>query len=204
MKKPRTPWATGLLLLAAACSSPVPEQTGDDTPQPAAESAQPTPAEIERANAVELENAITLTGWRGIRLGEPPGGAANDWGFTDRGGMNETCHIWLSDGSRGMALMVEDLGDGPMVTRITARSELAADVHSTRGITVGASEAEVRAAYDGLEERPHKYNPAPAKDLIWQPNGSDTGLRFEISTDGRVARLHSGMGPSLRYVEGCS
>ncbi|WP_348675530.1 hypothetical protein [uncultured Abyssibacter sp.] len=31
-----------------------------------------------------------------------------------------------------------------------------------------------------------------------------TGLRFEIGTDGRVARLHSGMGPSLRYVEGCS
>ncbi|MBZ6379751.1 hypothetical protein B5C34_14885 [Pacificimonas flava] len=160
----------------------------------------------EPAPGIDVESALTLRGWKGIRIGEPPGGAARDWGFADNGNYTDACRTWTSTASPGVALMVERLAGArtPVVTRITAYSPDAEDVHSLRGVQVGSSEQAVRAAYPKLEESPHKYAPPPAKDLFWRPDGSDTGLRFEIGPDGRVGELHAGIDPSLGYVEGCS
>lgn len=78
-------------------------------------------------------------------------------------------------------------------------------VTRVEGIGAGASEAQVRAAFPGFREEPHKYEDAPATYLT--APGADTGgpaLRFEIGQDGKVAAIHVGTMPELGYVEGCA
>lgn len=75
------------------------------------------------------------------------------------------------------------------------------------GVSIGDSEADVRAAYPTLDEQAHAYEAAPAKYLTaWSGAARSTpdarGLRFEIGQDGRVSSITGG-GPSIQYVEGC-
>ena len=79
------------------------------------------------------------------------------------------------------------------------------DVKLIEGIGAGASEAEVKAAFPGFVETPHKYVEAPGKYLT-APNGDsgDSALRFEIGADGKVSQMHVGTAPVLGYVEACS
>lgn len=89
------------------------------------------------------------------------------------------------------------------VRRITVGRQ--SKVRLPEGIGTGASEAEVRAAYAGFREEPHKYVESPAKYLT-APNapGGDPALRFEIGRDGKVSLPHVGTMPILGYVEGCT
>ena len=79
------------------------------------------------------------------------------------------------------------------------------DVKLVEGIGVGATEAEVRAAFPGFREAPHEYLGPPAKYLT-APNAEsgDPALRFEIGEDGKVSLVHVGTMPVLGYVEGCA
>lgn len=75
------------------------------------------------------------------------------------------------------------------------------------GVSIGDSEADVRAAYPTLDEQAHAYEAVPAKYLTaWSGAARSTpdarGLRFEIGQDGRVSSITGG-GPSIQYVEGC-
>ena len=81
-----------------------------------------------------------------------------------------------------------------------------------RGFGVGDTAAAIKQAYGGaIVAQPHKYNPAPAEDLIaWSKGGSTEyvtdpaarGVRYEIGTDGRANIIHAG-DPSIQLVEGC-
>lgn len=87
--------------------------------------------------------------------------------------------------------------------RLTRSSTVTADA----GVSIGDSEAAVRAAYPTLDEQAHAYEAAPAKYLTaWSGAARATpdarGLRFEIGQDGRVSSITGG-GPSIQYVEGC-
>ena len=72
-------------------------------------------------------------------------------------------------------------------------------------IGIGASEADVKAAFPGFREEPHKYEASPAKYLTTP--GAERGgsaLRFEIDGNGKVGLIHVGTMPVLGYVEGCA
>lgn len=117
--------------------------------------------------------------------------------FTERSAqINETCRTVSSPDYPGVYAMT----DGKQVRRITVGER--SYVKLVEGIGVGATEAQVLAAFPGFRSSPHKYVDAPAKYLT-QP-GNNPRLRFEIGEDGRVGLIHVGMMPQLGYVEGCA
>ena len=93
------------------------------------------------------------------------------------------------------------------VMRITAHAEGGASpstLRTDRGIGVGSTEAEVRAAYSPLREEPHDYLAPHGKNLYFGGSESEPGLRFELGEDDRVSHVHAGLEPVLAYSEGCS
>ncbi len=72
---------------------------------------------------------------------------------------------------------------------------------TVEGVNVGDPEAKVRAAYSVLDDQPAKYAEPPAHDVTWWKT-ADSGIRFEINADGRVATIHAG-GKAIEYVENC-
>jgi hypothetical protein len=78
-------------------------------------------------------------------------------------------------------------------------------VKLAEGMGVGATEAEVRAAFPGFREEPHKYVEPPAKYLT-APDAEKgaPALRFEIGAGRKVSLIHVGIMPVLGYVEGCA
>ncbi|MBU2033583.1 MAG: hypothetical protein KKH37_07440, partial [Alphaproteobacteria bacterium] len=140
-------------------------------------------------------DTLTLAGLGDLRIGQPvPAGSS----FASRGAQipGSTCRTVTSPGYPGVHAMTVD-GE---VRRITVAD--GSEVTLAEGIAPGASEAEVRAAFPGFEESPHKYLAAPGKYLT-QP-GDDPRLHFEIDTDGRVSLSHVGALPELTWVEGCA
>lgn len=154
------------------------------TPAPRDGPAQPAPA----------RNLLSLEGLGDLVIGQPvPPGSS----FAERGAqINEVCRTVSSPQYPGVYAITEN----GQVRRITigARS----DVKLAEGVGVGASEADVLAAFPGFRPSPHKYVAAPAKYLT-QP-GNDPRLRFEIGEDGRVSLIHAGLMPQLGYVEACA
>ncbi len=112
--------------------------------------------------------------------------------------VTEGCsQIRLQGPYAGAILMVEE----GKLTRITLGE--GATLTTDKGIGVGATPAEVLAAYPGAKAEPHKYEDAPAQYLtVWTVPDKE-GTVFEVSGSGRVANIHAG-GPSIQYVEGCA
>lgn len=142
-------------------------------------------------------NVLTLEGLGPLRIGEPvPEGS----GWAERGAqISDACRTVSAPDHPGVYAIVED----GRVRRITVGQS--SDVRLIEGIGAGASEAEVRSAFPGFRETPHKYVDAPGKYLT-APNAAsgDPALRFEIGADGRVSLIHVGTMPVLGYVEGCA
>ena len=73
-----------------------------------------------------------------------------------------------------------------------------------RGIGVGATEADVRKAYDtGLQAEEHHYVGAPAEYLTYWLKPKASGVRFETDAQGKVSIIHAG-GDSIELIEGCA
>jgi hypothetical protein len=114
---------------------------------------------------------------------------------------NLGCQIFFTHHFPGLAIMAQD----GAVVRLSAYAgdDGAPDIQTERHIGVQSAERAVRAAYEPLIETPHTYSGPPAKDLVWQPD-SETGLRFEIGSAGRVDQVHAGLIGALILAEGCS
>lgn len=188
---PLLPFALPFALLAA-CSpeaeEPVAEQTVASAP------ATVEPAATAPAATADADT-LTLAGLGGLRIGQPvPAGSS----FASRGAQipGTDCRTVSSRDYPGVDAMTID-GE---VRRITVSD--GSQVALAEGIGAGATEAEVRAAFPGFEESPHKYVDAPGKYLT-QP-GPDPRLHFEIDTDATVSLIHVGALPELIWVEGCA
>jgi hypothetical protein len=108
------------------------------------------------------------------------------------------CRYGVSASIPGVRVMIEN-------DRV-ARIDLArgGEARTDRGLGLGDSAAQVRAAYGStLEESLHKYVPPPAGYLESWNSGGTRGVRYEIDERGRVSAVYAG-GPAVRYVEGCA
>lgn len=195
--------ATPLLLGLAACS-PEPADVPDaangaanPTAPPATASPSPAPPAPASAAPTPAADVLTLEGLGALRIGRAvPAGS----GWAERGvQISESCRTVSSPAHPGVYAIVED----GKVRRITVGQ--GSTVRLVEGVGPGSAEVEVRSAFPGFREEPHKYSDAPAKYLT-APNaaGGDPALRFEIGTDGKVSLVHVGAGRVLFYVEGCA
>lgn len=192
---------TALALCLAACSSEpsdAPDSASTVSNESAAAPAPPSAPEAPQPPpATPAANVLTLDGLGALRIGQPVPASS---GWAERGAqISESCRTVSSSEFPGVYAIVED----NKVRRITIGNN--SDVKLVEGIGVGASEAEVRSAFPGFRETPHKYSEAPAKYLT-APNAEsgDPALRFEIGRDGKVSLVHIGTMPVLGYVEGCA
>jgi len=104
----------------------------------------------------------------------------------------------------GVLVMMEE----GRLTRVSLINKSA--VKTDRGIALGSSAAEVKAAYHGAAaSSPHKYRDAPAAYLTYwsrktgdKTSPTDRGIVFEVDKRGVVDLIHAG-GPSIQHVEGC-
>ena len=180
------------LALLAACSPEAEEPVAQETTAAApatSETATPEPA------ATADPNTLTLEGLGDLVIGAPiPAGSS----FASRGAQipGSTCRTVSSPDYPGVYAMTVD-GE---LRRITVSDD--SEVTLVEGIGAGASEAEVRAAFPGFAETPHKYLAAPGKYLT-QP-GDEPRLHFEIDTARNVSLIHVGALPELTWVEGCA
>jgi hypothetical protein len=79
-----------------------------------------------------------------------------------------------------------------------------ARVATPRGIRVGATADEVRAAYgEKLEAEPHHYVDLPAEYLTFWLKPKKSGVRFETDANRKVETIHAG-DDSIQLVEGCA
>jgi len=154
---------------------------------------------LTRAPLRRNEPALTANGYGAIRIGgsaRAPGYRFAATGPTAGG----RCRSLFDPAVPGLEVIAER----GVVTVVKARGfPVVSHVRTDRGIGVRSTEAELRMAYAPLAETPHKYEDAPAKNLVWRAPGTRNGLRFEIDTKRRVSAIHAGAEPALMYVEGC-
>lgn len=144
-------------------------------------------------------NIVTPAGLGTIGIGMAPAVAGADMLKEDGVQLSESCRTLKSD----QYPRVYVISDGSNVKRITIMDR--SEVQTAKGVSVGATEAEVRRAYPDLREEGHQYVGPPAKNLYYEPRGKDEpALRFEIDGDGMVSHIHAGMQPELSYSEGCA
>ena len=73
-----------------------------------------------------------------------------------------------------------------------------------RGIGVGASADEVRAAYgEKLQAEPNHYLDLPAEYLTYWLKPKKSGVRFETDAQRKVETIHAG-NDSIQLIEGCA
>jgi hypothetical protein len=194
--------ATALVFCVSACSSEAPDAPPGTSNESVPAAAMPPPPSVapppsEPAEASSAANLLTLEGLGALRIGEA---VPADSAWAERGAqISDTCRTLSASDFPGVYAIVEE----GRVRRITVGER--SDVKLVEGIGVGASEAEVRAAFPDFRETPHKYVDAPAKYLTApRAEGGDPALRFEIGADGKVSLIHAGTMPVLGYVEGCA
>ena len=72
-----------------------------------------------------------------------------------------------------------------------------------RGIRIGSTAAELRAAYPALRSRPDRYVPGATNLFYRRPAAPHWRLRFDVSPTGRVTGIAFG-NDSVFLVEGCA
>lgn len=191
-------WAVAVLLLSAGC--------GADE----AETVRGGPAGAPPAAAAPV---VTAEGWGPLRIGmtlaQVNAAMGPDSDPAEDGGPEpESCDQFRpARAPEGLLVMIED----GRLTRISLHD--GSKVATDRGLKVGATRAEVKAAHGPeLRSEPHEYESPEGEYLtVWTredrgpdgfPGPEARGIRYEVASDGKVAIIHAG-GPSIQLVEGC-
>lgn len=196
MSKPivvRAAFAAGLMALAA-CGQPA-AKTDTPAPTPAAQTAAPAPA--------VAAPVLTPTGFGPLRIGMTDAeartavGAANIEADTGTEISDSCTEIKLKGAYPGVYLMIND----GRLSRITLYES--PDFKTDKGVGLGATPAQVMAAYPGIVSTPHEYEDPPAVYLTLWTKPEKEGTRFEINHEGVVGSIHAG-DETIQYVEGCA
>ncbi|WP_370031437.1 hypothetical protein [Qipengyuania mesophila] len=180
------------LALLAACSSPSDEAAAPEDSDIAADAATDATPTSSATPAQASARTLTLDGLGGLTIGKPvPAGSSFTAG---EGQIGNGCETLSSPDWPG----VYALRTGGVVKRISVSD--GSGVTLEEGVGPGSTIEDVRAAFPGFRETPHKYTEGK---YLTQP-GTDPRLRFETDPDGTVTIVHVGMMPELGYVEGCA
>lgn len=80
----------------------------------------------------------------------------------------------------------------------------AGKIATPRGIQVGSTAEDVRAAYgEKLLAEPHHYLDLPAEYLTYWLKPAKSGVRFETDPERKVQTIHAGT-ESIELIEGCA
>ncbi len=91
--------------------------------------------------------------------------------------------------------------DGKLSRITVAESQT---ITTPRGIHVGSTADEVRAAYGaGLQAEPNHYLDLPAEYLTYWLKPKSSGVRFETDAQRKVETIHAG-NDTIQYIEGCA
>ncbi|HYC94868.1 MAG TPA: hypothetical protein VEB39_04135 [Sphingomicrobium sp.] len=164
--------------------------------------AVPVPSRAERP-APSYDWKLTPAGWGPVRIGmsreqvtkalqvELQGDA-----FDNQGSCIEL--FPASEELKGIYFMFQD----GKLSRISVVET--GKITTPRGIRVGATADEVRAAYgDKLQTEPHHYIDLPAEYLTYWLRPKARGVRFETDAQRKVETIHAG-NDSIQLVEGCA
>jgi hypothetical protein len=145
------------------------------------------------------EPRVGFAGYRGVRVGMTPAEASRAYGeplvaSAPPFGEASECHHLHPEGAIGPASFMVFEG---VVVRVEVRR---GDVLTERGVGVGSSEDEVRAAYPEAASSPHHY-----VDGHYLTVTGEDGLAIVFETDGeRVTEYRAGRRPEVDWIEGCS
>lgn len=145
------------------------------------------------------EPRVGFAGYRGVKVGMTPAEASRAYGeplvaAAPPFGEASECHHLYPAGATGPASFMVFEG---VVVRVEVRQD---DVLTERGVGVGSSEDEVRAAYPEATTSPHAY-----VDGHYLTVTGDGGLALVFETDGeRVTEYRAGRVPEVGWIEGCS
>lgn len=199
------PFLVSFAVALAACSQQPASDTansgdtstaGKISPKDAANSsatAQPArPGEVEGTVP-----SITPAGFAGYVVGNPIPMAGPDKPV-EQPRISETCRMYRDRGLPDTWIMTD--GEG-VVQRFVALG--ASTLKTATGIGLGATEAQVRAAYPGIRKVPSEHAEEPAGALFTAP-ADRSGLRFDIDQRGHVVEISGGAQPFLGFSEGCA
>jgi len=197
-----TALASVAVLSLAACNAP--PEPAPATPETPAVTEQPAPPPAASSDT------LTTEGLGPIRVGRTIAEVTAAWGAPERALTDENgCNVFHpARAPQGVLVMTEE----GKVSRVSLTRD--ATVTTDKGLKLGATAAEVKAAYGAAaQSSPHKYQSAPAEYIaVWnggprtEPYVQDAAARgvvYEVGSDGKVTAIHGG-GPSIQYVESCS
>jgi hypothetical protein len=76
-------------------------------------------------------------------------------------------------------------------------------VRTAKGIGLGSTEAEVKAAYPGVKVEPHPYLEDAGHTMIVKSADGKSAFIFDTDTK-RVIAMRAGAYPQVGYIEGCA
>ncbi|WP_417811186.1 hypothetical protein [Thalassospira alkalitolerans] len=117
-----------------------------------------------------------------------------------------TCYdLQPASGPNGLGFMIRD-GKLARISIYADEYDIATSlIRTDRGITVGNTIDDVRAAYGKeLIDQENDYEGPDSRYLTWWTDKTETsGIRFETGPDGIVSAIHAG-GRSITLIEGCA
>ena len=172
-------------------------------------SATPTSLPVLAAPKTVAALTVGFDHWGPVKLGMTPSQAAHILGATVvvHGDVGNGCFAPAVAGPRGrMVFMVEGATwDGPIV-RFDAFDTDNPTARTDRGVGIGSSSAQVKAAYPGrVKVSAHRFVPG-AKNLEVLAGPGDpagTAIVFETDKAGRVTAMRWGSRQQAEYIEGC-
>jgi hypothetical protein len=186
----------------AACSAPPVDQAATNLSGTNEVDAISVIDEPENAAAPADGTALTPDGLGALRIGMTRAQVVAAMGDAEKPDPDpEACEQFHpARAPAGVLVMVED-------GKLTRISLIEGTVRTDAGLGIGASAAQVKAAY-GAKARStrHHYIDPPAEYITVWTKGTggpgSLGTVYEVGDDGKVFAIHAG-GPSIQYVEGC-
>lgn len=158
---------------------------------------------------------LTAEGYSEIRVGSLLKDVRKSYNFTGSPYNSNECGLYSAPEIPGLLLYVENMRItrvSVMPVRLSAYVRVPPLIRTDRGIVIGSTEVEVRAAYPEAIREPWSHGAQQRgrdgrlsyADLYVLGEGRAPALRFLFDSDGRVKEIAAGIAPALLLREGCN